>query len=186
MVHVTDGCDDPRSHVRSAMCTRSGDRGKLFKMSDGSAHVRATAPMGSTPVSQASDFACAYEVTIAPGDKRSSEQWARAIWEGAPGPLRWFMLAGWRFVLGLRLGPMRSPDHVLGWHIVNRSPDEIVCELPSRLLNAQNVFLRANQTLIWSTFVSYEHWLGEVIWLPVSVLHRVLVRIALRRAAAGG
>jgi hypothetical protein len=81
---------------------------------------------------------------------------------------------------------MRSPDHVLGWQIVNRSPDEIVCELPSRLLNAQNVFRRANQTLIWSTFVSYEHWLGEVIWPAVSVLHRLLVRVALRRAAAGG
>lgn len=58
---------------RFPMCTRSGDRGKLFKMSDRSAHVRATSPTGSAPVSQASDFACAYEVTIVPGDKRSAD-----------------------------------------------------------------------------------------------------------------
>jgi Protein of unknown function (DUF2867) len=168
------------------MCTRSGGRGKLFTMSDRSARVRATSATDSAAFSQASDFACAYEVTIAAGDQRSPEQWARHIWEGAPAPLRWFMVAGWRFVLGLRLGPMRSADHVLGWRIVKRGPDVIVCALPSRLLNAHNVFRRADGTLIWSTFVSYEHWMGEVIWIPVSVLHRLLVRIALRRAAGGG
>jgi hypothetical protein len=134
-------------------------------------------------VPQEHDFACAYEVSIAPDDSRSSEQWARAVWEGAPAPLRWFMLAGWRLVLRLRLGPRHSPDHVLGWLIVDSSPGETVCHLDSGLLSAHNVFHKADRTLVWSTFVTYKGLAARVIWLAVSALHRFLVRIALRRAA---
>jgi len=38
---------------------------------------------------------------------------------------------------------------------------------------------------VWSTFVSYERPIAKAIWPPVSLLHRPLVRIALRRAARG-
>jgi len=93
------------------------------------------------------------------------------------------MLAGWRLVLRLRLGPQHSPDHILGWRIVDRSPDETVCQLRSGFLNAHNVFRRTDGTLVWSTLVSYEQPLGRVIWPPASLLHRLLVRVALRRAA---
>jgi hypothetical protein len=44
--------------------------------------VRLTSPTtGPTAAPQEHDFACAYEVAIAPDDNRSSEQWARAVWE---------------------------------------------------------------------------------------------------------
>jgi hypothetical protein len=134
-------------------------------------------------VPQEHDFACAYAVVIAPDDNRSSEQWARAVWEEAPAPLRWFMLAGWRLVLGFRLGPRDSPDHVLGWRIVDRGPDETVCQLRSGFLNAHNTFRKVDGTFVWSTFVTYERPMARVIWPPVSLAHRLLVRIALRRAA---
>ena len=129
------------------------------------------------------DFACAYEIAIAANDHRSSEQWARAAWEGSPAALRWFMLAGWRFVLGLRLGPRSSPDHILGWRIVDQSSDETVCQLRSGFLNAYNTFRSVDGRLVWSTFVSYERPVARVVWPPVSLLHRPLVRVALRRAA---
>jgi Protein of unknown function (DUF2867) len=122
-------------------------------------------------------------MAIASGDNRTSEQWARAIWEGAPAPLRWLMIAGWRFVLRLRLGPLDSPDHILGWRIVDRSADETVCKLGSGFLEACNVFQRVDGTFVWSTFVSYERRRARVIWPPVSLIHRLLARIALRRAA---
>jgi hypothetical protein len=93
------------------------------------------------------------------------------------------MLAGWRLVLRLRLGPRHSPDHVLGWRIVDRSPDETVCQLRSGFLDAHNVFRELDGMLVWSTFVTYERPIGRVIWSPVSLLHRLLVRVALRRAA---
>ena len=147
--------------------------------------VRRSSNSGSTGESQDSDFACAYEVTVLPGDHRSSEQWARAAWEGASAPLRWFMLAGWRFVLGLRLGPRGSEDHVLGWQIIGRRPDETVCQLSSTFLSATNTFRLVDGTFIWSTFVTYKRPRARVIWPPVSVLHRLLVRMSLRRASKG-
>jgi hypothetical protein len=146
--------------------------------------VYLTSPTTSyTGAPRSHDFACAYEVAIAPDDDRSPEQWARAVWEGAPAPLRWFMLAGWRLGLGFRLGPRNSADHVLGWRIVDRGADETVCQLRSGFLNAHNMFRKADGTLVWSTFVTYERPIARVIWPPASLLHRLLVRIALRRAA---
>lgn len=153
-------------------------------MSDRSVRVRAAPPASRSAAGPSGhDFACAYAVAVAPGDDRSSEQWARDIWEGAPAPLRWFMIAGWRFVLRLRLGPLDSPDHVLGWRIVARGTDETVCRLGSGFLDARNVFQRADGTFVWSTFVSYERRRARVIWPPVSLIHRLLARLALRRAA---
>jgi len=93
------------------------------------------------------------------------------------------MIAGWRFVLRLRLGPLHSPDHILGWRIVDRSADETVCQLGSGFLGAYNTFQRVDGKFVWSTFVSYERRRARVIWPPVSLIHRILVRISLRRAA---
>lgn len=129
------------------------------------------------------DFACAYEIAVDPRDRRATEEWARAAWEGAPTPLRWFMLAGWRFVLGLHLGPRPSPDHILGWQVIERDSDRTVCQLRSGFLSAVNLFRIADDRFIWSTFVTYDRPLARIIWPPVSVIHRVLVRSALRRAA---
>jgi hypothetical protein len=163
---------------------RAGQGDRVLDVTDAVGRVRVTPPTtGSTTALQEHDFACAYEVVVAPGDNRSSEQWARAVWEGAPAPLRWFMLAGWRLVLGLRLGPRHSPDHILGWRIVDRGPDGTACQLRSGFLHAHNVFCKADGTFVWSTFVTYERPIGRVIWPPASLLHRLLVRIALRRAA---
>jgi len=153
-------------------------------MSEPNRGVRRTSVTNDVAASErAADFVCAYEVDIAPGDERSAEQWARDAWEGASAPLRWFMLAGWRLVLGLRLGPRSSPDHILGWSITGRSPNETVCQLRSGFLRAANVFRRADGRLVWSTRVTYDRPLARVIWPPVSLLHRPLVRVALRRAA---
>jgi hypothetical protein len=153
-------------------------------VTDRAGRVRLASPAaGSAAAPQEHDFACAYQVGIAPDDNRSSEQWARAVWEGAPAPLRWFMLAGWRLVLGLRLGPRHSPDHILGWRIVGRGPGETVCQLHSGFLTAQNVFRKVDGTFVWSTFVTFKRPMARIIWPPVSLLHRLLARIALHRAA---
>ena len=146
--------------------------------------VHRTSPMlGSDGQPKAHDFSCAYEIAISPGDSRSSEQWGRAVWEGAPPLLRWFMLAGWRLVLGLRLGPRPSPDHILGWQIASRGVDDTVCELRSGFLTAYNVFRTTDGRFVWSTFVTYDRSVARLIWLPVSLLHRFIVRVAIRLAA---
>ena len=146
--------------------------------------TRATPSTGSAAAKDGADFACAYEIAVQPEDHRSSEQWARAAWEGAPPPLRWFMVAGWRFALWLPLGPRPSADHILGWAIVDRRSDEIVCHLRSGFIGAYNTFRLVDGRLVWSTFVTYDRWIAKLVWPPASLLHRPLVRFALRRAAA--
>jgi hypothetical protein len=142
------------------------------------------APPTSLAAAAQADFVCAFEVAVAPGDARTSEQWARAAWEGAPAAMRWVMLVGWRVVLGFRLGPRPSPDHILGWRIAERRADETICQLSSGLLDASNTFRLVDGRLVWSTVVTYARPAARVIWPPVSLLHRPLVRVALRRAAS--
>jgi hypothetical protein len=116
-------------------------------------------------------------------DPRSTEQWARASLEDAPVALRWFIVAGWRLVLRLRLGPRHSPDHVLGWRIIRRLPEETVLEARSGLLTAHLVFRRQATRLVWSTVVHYNQRVARFVWPPVSLLHRRIVPFALRTAA---
>jgi hypothetical protein len=116
-------------------------------------------------------------------DAHSTEQWARVCLEQLPVALRWCVIAGWRFVLGLRLGPRPSPDHVLGWKVIRRLRDETVLEVRSAFLTAHLVFRRDGTRLVWSTFVHYDRWIAAFIWPPVSYFHGPIVAYALRTAA---
>ena len=53
------------------------------------------------------------------------EQWARALFEQCPAPWRALLWLGWRFGLGLRLGPRHSPDYVQGWSIVDSGAEQV-------------------------------------------------------------
>src|SRR4051812_42558896 len=64
-------------------------------------------------------------VDVAGASERTPEEWARAVLEGTPLGKR--ARTFWR-VLGLRLGPPGSPDHVQGWRIADRGPDWIRAE----------------------------------------------------------
>jgi len=111
------------------------------------------------------------------------EQWARAALEGLPAALRWFVVVGWVAVLRLRLGPLRSPDHVVGWTVAESSPERAVLTTESSFLTGRLEFRLDGGDLVWSTFVGYRRAPARVLWPPVSVLHRVIVPYALGRAA---
>lgn len=154
-------------------------------MNAASRRVHPAAPQsGATVAVQDADFACAYKIETAAGDIRSSQQLARTAWEGAPAALRWFMLAGWRLVLGLRLGPRSSPNHILGWRIIEDRADATECHSQSWLLTACNIFRVVDGQVVWSTLVVYERPIAKLIWPPVALLHRALVRRALLRASS--
>ncbi|MFE7120234.1 hypothetical protein ACFU99_32905 [Streptomyces sp. NPDC057654] len=115
---------------------------------------------------------------------RSPEQWARSVFEGAPGPMRWFLVTGWRSVLRLRLGPRPAPTHVLGWRIVTMSTDVIVLEQTSALMTARLVLRSEGVRVVLTTFVRYEHGAARVLWPFAALTHRRAVPYLLRRAAA--
>jgi hypothetical protein len=98
--------------------------------------------------------------------------------------MRWFLLLGWRGVLGLQLGPRPSPDHILGWRIASRKPEEVRLELHSALMNAQLTLQLSNSMAVWSTNVSYTKPLARPLWAVVGVIHRQMVPYLLGRAAS--
>jgi hypothetical protein len=130
------------------------------------------------------DYADRFEVAISRMDTRTAEQWYRTAFEEAPHPIRWFLLLGWRRVLGLRLGPRSSPDYILGWRIASREPREVRLELHSTLMMAQLTLHLANSTAVWSTHVVYMHPLARPLWAAVGVIHRQMVPYLLKRAAS--
>jgi len=70
------------------------------------------------------------------------------------------------------------------WRIISSDLHETVCYLRSGSLSAHNTFSKDDGTLIWSTFVTYERPAARIIWPPVSLPHRLLVRISLQLAAS--
>ncbi len=98
--------------------------------------------------------------------------------------MRWLLVTGFRFGLGLRFGPRPSPEHVLGWAIIDREPDSLTLESRSWLLTSRLVFRTEASRVTQSTFVRYDQRIAAIIWPPVSILHRQIVPRLLRHAAA--
>jgi hypothetical protein len=117
------------------------------------------------------DYASTFEVIVPDTDVRSAEQWVRATFEDAPRALRWFVLTGWRYVLGFRLGPRASPTYVLGWKILTSTPDSIGLELRSPLVSAHKVLRVEGARVRVTTFVRYERRIGRALWLAATPIH---------------
>src|SRR5262245_37216649 len=82
-----------------------------------------------------------FTVTAPIATDKSPEEWARAVLERAPvSPRNPRVL--WR-LMGLRLGPRRSPDHVQGWKIAARGDNWIRVETASWYATAQALCLVA-------------------------------------------
>jgi hypothetical protein len=132
------------------------------------------------------DYTDAFEVSPPSPDRRSAEQWSRAVFEGAPRPVRWFLLTGWRVVLGLRPGPQRTSGHVLGWRIVSHRPDTIVLEMRSPIMTARLVLRVSAAKVFLSTNVHYTAPAARPLWTIVGPIHRQAIPYLLGRAASSG
>jgi Protein of unknown function (DUF2867) len=129
------------------------------------------------------DYICAFEFPRSATDRRTAEQWAQAVFEGPPIPVRTFLTAGWRIVLRLRLGPRPAKDHVLGWRIRPGQPDLLVVEADSHLITAHNVVQVDDTRVIWTTFVGYRNLVGRVAWALAAPFHIAVIPRLLRHAA---
>jgi Protein of unknown function (DUF2867) len=129
------------------------------------------------------DYDDSFAAPRAAADDRTPEQLARAVLEDAPRPVRWFLVSGFRYGLGLKFGPRPSPEHVLGWAIIDRSPDSVTIESRSWFLTSRLVFRTEPSRVSYSTYVRYDRRIAAIIWPPVSMLHRQIVPRILRHAA---
>jgi deazaflavin-dependent oxidoreductase (nitroreductase family) len=113
---------------------------------------------------------------------RSAESWIRRIFEDAPASLRWFLLVGWR-VLGARLGPLHSPDYVLGWRIDANEPTWIRLSVEWRIgLSADLVLSVDGSAVTLSTFVQHHNRVARYAWATLVPIHHVTTRYLVRRA----
>ena len=109
----------------------------------------------------------------------SPEQWARTLLEetstGRAAPRLWHLL-------GLRLGPRPSPDHVQGWRIAGQGEDWIRLETGSWCMTAHALVHLGERDVSLALFIRFDRPIAAVIWPPVGVTHRRAVPGMLRQA----
>ena len=131
------------------------------------------------------DYADAFEARVAGPDNRSAEQWVRSGLEQAPWAIRLGVVVVHRFVIGFRLGPRSSPDHVLGWRIVTSQHDLVQLEAVSPLGRGVMVARRPDETTaVLTTFLFRTRpVLASLVWAIVGPVHRRAAPYLMRRAA---
>jgi hypothetical protein len=131
------------------------------------------------------DYASAFALAVERSDPpHTAEQWARAVFEGAPPLLRWPIVFGWRSFLRLRLHSLDAPDQVLGWSLEHAATgsDSVTLVADSPLLRAENIVSVDRTVVLWVTVVHFEGRTGRMLWTASSALHHVLIPYLLGRA----
>ncbi len=133
---------------------------------------------------QRSDYADAFEVSLAATDGRSAEELVRAGLESVPRWLGAAVLLAHRHVLRFDLAPLSAPNHLLGWQIADREPDSIRLTATGPLLDGELVAKRVPpSTARLETFVNYRRPMARLVWAAVAPIHRAVVPVLLRGAA---
>ena len=125
------------------------------------------------------DYVDLSTVTTRGATDKSPEQWARAVLEGTP--LGQSARSIWR-LLGLRLGPRHSGDHVQGWKIADRGDDWIRLETASWFMTGHAVAQVDDGHVSVALFLRYDRPVAALVWLPVGAMHRRGVPAMLRQA----
>ncbi|SNQ51925.1 conserved hypothetical protein [Frankia canadensis] len=128
------------------------------------------------------DYSVAFTLAYPDANAHSARDWARAVFEGSPAALRPVLIVGWRLGLRLRLGPLRSPTHVLGWQVTEDEPGRIVLTAPSPLVEASNAALVEASAVTWVTRVRYRRAAGRLLWKAAAPVHERTLPLLLTRA----
>jgi Protein of unknown function (DUF2867) len=130
----------------------------------------------------AADYVDVFEVPIRSADSRTAEQALRDAVGQNPDALGAAVLWIHRHVLGFRLGPVSSPEHVIGWSIVRSDNDEIVLAANGPLMHGELDLRRQDgRRAVLTTRVHYRHkFAARAVWLVVGPLHRAIAPRLLR------
>lgn len=133
------------------------------------------------------DYLDVFEVPLPQGDSRTAEQTLRdAVGHRAGAGGR---VVSWihRHVLGFRLEPGSSPDHIIGWAIVRSDRDELVLSAHGPLMDGELTLRRRDDRRArLTTRVHYRRrFTARTVWAVVGPLHRTVVPQLLKRVAAG-
>lgn len=147
-------------------------------------HVEVPPQIAASFARSTANYASALALATDAATSRTPQQWARAVFEGAPAPLRSCIVFGWKHVLGLQLDPRPSDDRVLGWTIAegDLAPGSTALTAESRFLRACNIVLVESSTITWVTLVHYSHGTARPLWAIARPVHRLTMRYLLVRA----
>ena len=131
------------------------------------------------------DYTDVFEVPLPPGDSRTAEQTFRDAVGHRPGPSGGLVSWIHRHVLGFRLGPNSSPDHIIGWTIVRSDPDELVLSARGPLMQGELTLRRRyDRRASLTTRVHYCHkFTARTVWAVVGPVHRAVAPRLMARAA---
>jgi hypothetical protein len=120
------------------------------------------------------DYADTFVVELDGVAERTAEQWARAVLEDAPLPVRGQLVSGWT-ALGLKVGTGRSG--VLGWSIRSATADAVLLGADSRNgMPGELLFKREPRGLVFATFVQHGNPVARALWARVERVHVATVR----------
>ena len=130
------------------------------------------------------DYHDVFTATTDGASGRPAEDWGRIALERVmPGYIRLGVFVAQRLLLGLRLGPRRSSDHIAGWKIAARGEDWVRIEAASWMMTASLVFKVDEARLSLASFFRYDRRIAAFVWPPISVAHRKVGLVLMRRAA---
>jgi hypothetical protein len=131
------------------------------------------------------DYLDVFTATTDGASKKPAEDWARTALERVmPGYVRLGVFVAQRLLLGLRLGPRRSPDYIAGWKIADRGDSWVRIEAASWIVTASLVFKVDEARLSLATFLLYDRRIAALVWPPISIAHRKVGLTLMRRAAS--
>jgi len=128
------------------------------------------------------DYADFFTATASKPTDKSPEQWVHAVVQGAPVLVRLVVPFAQRVVLGLHLEPRSSPEHPLGWQIADRGDGWVRIEAASWFMTAHIVSQVDEGRRSLATFIRYDRRIVALVWPPMSILHRWVGLVILRRA----
>lgn len=125
----------------------------------------------------------AFLVNVGPVSERTAEEWARAVLEEAPKPVRRSLYSGWS-AIGLKVARGHSEDSVLGWTVRRRARDSVVLGADSLVgMPAELLISRQEEALLFCTFVQQDNPVARAMWKGIEPLHVPIVRHLLEQAS---
>jgi Protein of unknown function (DUF2867) len=131
------------------------------------------------------DYADVFEVPLPPGDSRTAEQLFRDAVGHKPGAGGAAVLWIHRHILRFHLGPVSSPDHIIGWTIIRSDHDELALVARGPLMQGELTLRRRDdRRASLTTRVHYSRRIAaRTVWALVGPIHRVVAPRLMKRAA---
>jgi hypothetical protein len=128
------------------------------------------------------DYADAFLVEAGTARQWSADQYARAVLDGAPLPLRANLLLGW-LAIGLKPAIGRSRS-ILGWEIRRSTPEFVLLGRDSLVgMPGELLFKCEGDGFLFCTFVQHSNPVARATWASIQASHVRIVRDLLEQAS---